>query len=91
MFDCCQKSHRKVCGQDGAYAIVRHPLYLGTLIAAAAPVVATRSWLLLATLICCFLVLAKRAVDEEGRLREQLGTEYVDYSREVKRLIPFIW
>ena len=41
--------------RDGAYGLVRHPLYLGTLVAASAPVVATRSWVLLVTLVCCFL------------------------------------
>ena len=32
-----------------------------------------------------------RAVQEERRLRVQVGPPYDDYCREVKRLIPFVW
>lgn len=77
--------------RDGAFGVVRHPLYFGYLTASAAPVVATLSpWLVPSYLVVAGL-LALRAVQEERRLRAQLGAQYDAYSREVKRLIPFLW
>jgi protein-S-isoprenylcysteine O-methyltransferase Ste14 len=37
------------------------------------------------------MVLGVRAVTEEKRLRAQLGAQYDDYSKDVKRLVPFVW
>lgn len=77
--------------RGGAFGIVRHPLYFSYLAATAAPVVATlSSWLMLSYAACAAL-LAVRAVQEEKRLRAQLGAQYEDYCREVKRLVPFVW
>lgn len=77
--------------RDGAFGIVRHPLYASYLAAALAPVVATLQPLLMLSFAACFAVLALRAIQDERRLRAQLGTVYDDYCREVKRLIPFLW
>ena len=76
---------------SGAFGIVRHPLYFSYLTAAAAPVVATLSpWLVLSYTVCA-VMLGARAITEEKRLRTQLGAQYDDYSRKVKRLVPFVW
>ncbi|MGH7788774.1 MAG: methyltransferase family protein [Candidatus Binatia bacterium] len=77
--------------RDGAFGLVRNPLYLGYLIAAAAPLVVAARPILLATYAACFVVLAVRAEQEEQRLHTQLGLAYAQYCREVKRLIPFVW
>jgi len=75
----------------GAFGIVRHPLYLGVLGAAAAPLlVAPRAYLVL-SLAGVAVVLGVRAVQEERRLYAQLGAPYAAYCSEVKRLIPFVW
>jgi protein-S-isoprenylcysteine O-methyltransferase Ste14 len=75
----------------GPFGLVRHPLYLGGLTAAAAPLfVAPRPGLFL-TYALCLVSLAVRAVQEERRLHEQLGPEYAAYCRAVKRLVPFVW
>jgi protein-S-isoprenylcysteine O-methyltransferase Ste14 len=75
----------------GAFGIVRHPLYFSYLLASAAPVVAALNpWLLLSYAVCA-MVLGVRAVTEEKRLRAQLGAQYDDYSKDVKRLVPFVW
>lgn len=77
--------------RHGAFGIVRHPLYCGYLAAAAAPLaVVPRPQFLLTFSMCC-VVLMVRAVQEEQRLRTQLGPPYESYCREVKRLIPFVW
>ena len=77
--------------RDGAFGIVRHPLYFGCLVAMAAPVVVTLSPWLTVSYACCGLVLGVRAVQEETRLRAQVGAQYDAYRNEVKRLIPYVW
>ena len=77
--------------RDGAFAWVRHPLYLSYVIASLAPVVATGSGVLLVTFVACFAVIAVRATQEERRLRDQIGAEYDEYCRRVRRLVPFVW
>jgi protein-S-isoprenylcysteine O-methyltransferase Ste14 len=76
---------------DGAFGIVRHPLYFGYLLAAFAPLLVARRAFLLATLALSFVALAMRAVQEERRLQTWLGPSYEAYCRSVKRLIPFVW
>jgi protein-S-isoprenylcysteine O-methyltransferase Ste14 len=77
--------------QDGAFGLVRHPLYFSVLVMALAPVVATGSVVLLTTFSPCAIAIAVRATQEERRLRLQVGAAYDDYSRRVKRLVPFVW
>jgi len=74
-----------------AFGIVRHPLYFGYLLAAAAPLAVLPRPLQLLTFASSFIALAVRAVQEERRLRAQLGPAYDTYCAEVKRLIPFVW
>ena len=62
----------------------------GSTVADAAPVVAGHL-LLLPTLVAVVVALAVRAAYEEKRLREQIGPQYDDYARQVKRLLPFVW
>lgn len=77
--------------RDGAFGVVRHPLYFSYLLACAAPVVIVRHGILFVTFALCALALAVRAVLEERRLHAQLGAQYDDYCRTVKRLVPFVW
>lgn len=77
--------------RDGAFGLVRNPLYLGYLIAAAAPVVVAARPVFALTWLACFAALAIRAAQEEERLHTQLGPVYAEYCRRVKRLIPFVW
>jgi protein-S-isoprenylcysteine O-methyltransferase Ste14 len=77
--------------RDGAFAIVRNPLYLAILMIAAAPLVVAQRLVLGVTYLLSAGTLALRAVQEERRLHTQLGTEYAEYCRAVKRLVPFVW
>jgi protein-S-isoprenylcysteine O-methyltransferase Ste14 len=77
--------------RDGAFGVVRNPLYLGILTAAAAPVVVAPQTALIATYLATLTVLGMRAAQEERRLHAQLGADYAEYCRGVKRLIPFVW
>ena len=80
-----------VLRRDGPFGVVRNPLYLGYLMAAAAPALIAARPLLAVTFAACFVALAVRAVQEERRLHAQLGPAYDDYCRTVKRLIPYVW
>jgi len=77
--------------RDGAFGIVRHPLYTSYLVASTVPLLVTPRWYLFVTLTPCIVAIATRARHEERRLRRQLGAEYDDYCRQVKQLIPFLW
>ena len=77
--------------RDGAFGLVRNPLYFGYLLAAAAPAVVAAQPLLLVTFAGCCVALTVRAEQEERRLHAQLGPVYAEYCRSVKRLIPFVW
>lgn len=77
--------------RHGAFGVVRHPLYASYLLAAAAPLVIAPRGLFLVTYALCWVAVSVRAVQEEHRLRAQLGAAYDAYCRDVKRLIPFVW
>jgi len=77
--------------RDGPFGIVRNPLYLAYLVAAAAPAIVAARPLLALTWLAAFVVFAIRAAQDERRLHAQLGPVYAEYCREVKSLIPFVW
>ncbi len=76
---------------DGAFGVVRHPLYFSYLVACAAPLVAVPSLWLALGFAGCAAGLGARAIQEERRLRAQLGPAYEEYCSGVKRLVPFVW
>jgi protein-S-isoprenylcysteine O-methyltransferase Ste14 len=77
--------------RDGPFGMVRNPLYLAYLAAAAAPAIVAGTPLLALTWLAAFAALAVRAAQEERRLHAQLGPAYAAYCREVKSLIPYLW
>ena len=77
--------------RDGAFGVVRHPLFFSYLVASTAPLIAVPHLVLFITYILCVVGLIKRARQEELRLHAQLGPVYAAYCREVARLIPFVW
>jgi len=77
--------------RDGAFGIVRHPMYFAYLLACFAPVLVARRPVLLVTFALAAMAIVIRAVQEERRTRAQLGAEYDAYCRDVKRLVPFVW
>jgi protein-S-isoprenylcysteine O-methyltransferase Ste14 len=82
-----KEDHRIV--DTGPYALVRHPIYSGVMVAALATGLmrASPAAFLGAVLIAVGFSMTARI--EEGFLREQLGAEgYDDYRRRVGMLIP---
>jgi protein-S-isoprenylcysteine O-methyltransferase Ste14 len=78
--------------KTGLYRWVRHPSYSGMLLSFAAVGIAERNWVSLAImLVCPTAALLYRIHVEEMALKEAFGQEYLDYSKETKRLIPGIY
>ena len=82
------QDHRLIT--SGPYALVRHPIYTGVIVAiAATAIVENRALALIGAAIIAF-TFWYRAKLEERFLRQELGVEaYDDYARHVPMLIPF--
>jgi protein-S-isoprenylcysteine O-methyltransferase Ste14 len=75
----------------GVYGLVRHPMYVGTLIMmVGTPLALDSYWGLLATILA-LPILALRIDDEENMLRQELDG-YDEYTQKVHyRLVPGVW
>jgi protein-S-isoprenylcysteine O-methyltransferase Ste14 len=75
----------------GLYGIVRHPMYVGTLIMMVGTPLALDSYWGLVVLVPGVFALAVRILDEEKMLRAELAG-YGDYAEKVHyRLLPYVW
>jgi protein-S-isoprenylcysteine O-methyltransferase Ste14 len=80
--------HRVI--DSGPYAIVRHPIYTGILIAVLATAAVKGTVLALVAAAIITLGLWMKAKLEEGWLRQELGPDAYDaYRRRVPMLVPF--
>ncbi len=75
----------------GPYAIVRHPIYSGLLLALAGTALAFGEIRGLLAIVLATVGFRLKSLTEESFMVEQFGAEYVQYRRDVKALIPFIW
>jgi protein-S-isoprenylcysteine O-methyltransferase Ste14 len=71
--------------RSGLYGVIRHPVYLGWMLAFIALILLTQHWLVLAPavlgIVCVYLI----TIQEERRLISRFGEEYVQYARQVAR------
>lgn len=75
----------------GPYAIVRHPMYSGTLLLTLASPLALGSWWGFVPVLLVIPMLVWRILDEEKLLNAELPG-YSDYARRVRyRLVPLGW
>lgn len=75
----------------GLYGLVRHPMYVGTLVMMLGTPLALDSYWGLVLIAPALLILALRITDEEKMLREELGG-YEEYMQKVRyRLVPGVW
>jgi protein-S-isoprenylcysteine O-methyltransferase Ste14 len=72
----------------GLYGYIRHPIYTGDLLLLIGLELALNSWLVLAALLLCPVVMWKAIKEERMLLQELKG--YVEYHRRTKRFIPFV-
>ena len=76
--------------EQGAYRVVRHPIYSGILQMAVGWGLWVHGWLTLCYALLLFLLLDRKSRREEMFLR-QAFPEYPSYAGRVKRLIPFLY
>jgi protein-S-isoprenylcysteine O-methyltransferase Ste14 len=76
--------------QTGPYAIVRHPIYSGFLLAMLGTAIAFGEVRGLIALILAFIAWRVKSLIEERFMLDQFGEQYAQYKREVKALIPFV-
>jgi protein-S-isoprenylcysteine O-methyltransferase Ste14 len=76
---------------QGPYALVRHPIYSGILLAMVATALASPSRLALVMAAAILMVLVAKAWAEERFLGQELGEEaYAAYRARVPMLVPFL-
>jgi protein-S-isoprenylcysteine O-methyltransferase Ste14 len=77
--------------ESGPYALVRHPIYTGLLLALIGSALALGEWRgVLAVLIVLWAFWRKLQLEELWMV-EQFGERYQAYRRRVRALIPFLW
>ena len=76
--------------QRAPYAVVRHPIYLGLLVAQLGMIVALGEMRVLIFAYGIDRLLRKLPI-EEATLRKEYPMEYEQYSCRVPKLVPFVW
>ncbi len=85
-----QENHKVV--SSGPYKYFRHPSYVGAFFIYIGIAIFLHSWYsLIISLILLPIAWVKRIYYEEKLLIDELGDDYKEYSKEVKRVIPKIW
>jgi protein-S-isoprenylcysteine O-methyltransferase Ste14 len=74
----------------GVYAYTRNPMYLGHMIFMLGLAVTFWSWAALLLLAGHIVWFQRRVLEDEERLTRMFGAQYTDYTRRVKRWIPFV-
>ena len=82
--------HNHTIIRGGPYAIVRHPIYSGGLLALLGTALVVGEVRGLVAVALVFIAWWTKLSVEEKFLSEQFGAEYAQYQREVKALIPFV-
>jgi protein-S-isoprenylcysteine O-methyltransferase Ste14 len=77
--------------RTGPYAIVRHPIYAGLLVAILGTAIAIDEVRGLIAVALATVSFWMKSQVEERFMTEQFGAEYASYKRDVKALVPFIW
>ena len=77
--------------RSGPYAIVRHPIYTGMLLALFGTMLVASTLGSLLGFGLAILSLWQKAGVEEQFLIVEFGEKYINYQREVKFLIPFLY
>jgi protein-S-isoprenylcysteine O-methyltransferase Ste14 len=84
-----QDHHQLVA--TGLYSRVRHPMYLGAVIAMTGMGLVFRSWLVLVAFAWNLIFVLLRIGQEERLLGEHFGRDFESYRRRTWRLLPYVY
>ena len=84
-----KQDHELVTG--GPYAIVRHPIYTGLLLAFVGSALARGEWRGILAVALVFVAFERKRRHEERWMREQFGAAYDAYAGRVAALIPYLY
>ena len=85
-----QSDHRLVT--SGPYGIIRHPSYLGALLAIVGIAIFLNSFIgVIVAFIAMMIAYTVRISAEEKVLKGLFGSVYIEYQKRTKKLIPFLW
>jgi protein-S-isoprenylcysteine O-methyltransferase Ste14 len=82
-----REGHRLI--QHGAFAVVRHPIYVGIGLMFAGTFLITGSPMWLIVALSAFAYFAWRIALEERLMREQFGEQWLDYRARVGAVVPW--
>lgn len=77
--------------RSGPYAVTRHPIYTGLLLAALGTALAVGTVPVAAGFVLVVVGLVIKSGQEERMLAGHFGEAYEDYRRRTPRLIPYLW
>jgi protein-S-isoprenylcysteine O-methyltransferase len=77
--------------RSGPYSVVRHPIYSGFLLDILGTAIYVGQLRGLLAVLLAALAWKIKSMREETFMEDQFGEQYVQYRREVKALVPFIW
>lgn len=84
-----KKEHELV--QSGPYSIVRHPIYTGFEMATLGPAIVVGQLKGFVALAIIFIAHVLKIRMEEELMNKQFPSQYAEYAKRVKRLIPFVF
>lgn len=84
-----QENHQLIT--SGIYSMIRHPVYLGTMLAVFGMFLVFPTWYGLIFVVLYTSLLARRISLEEKLLHKTFGSVYEEYSTKSFRLIPHIY
>lgn len=85
------QNHHKII-TNGPYKYIRHPSYLGSILVLTAPPVLYQQWYFAGFAFLCFVFAYSHRINiEEKVLLQTFPIEYSNYSKKVKKLIPWVF
>ena len=77
--------------QCGPYRLVRHPIYSGFLLAFAGSAITFGQLRDFLAVVLALFGWKMKFLGEEAFMEGRFGTQYAEYRRRVRSLIPFVW